>query len=226
MGKKRIVAGIVVLAVIAGGGIIGYRAYRAQAANEASCASITAQIDERGATIVVPGAEPVTTIIGDSYTSGDGLENYRDSWAFQYAAITGSETHIAGVGRTGYINGGFCGGQTYTERLPKEIGSTLIVQGGLNDAGEPGDDILKAASKLLASVERVETVVVVGPVDVPGRDGEAKIDAALAEAADAAGRRYVSALGWKIQLQADGTHPSEKGAKEFAALLAREIVVS
>lgn len=218
----RVIAGATAVILAIGGGAAGYRAYNTQAATAKSCAAVNKQILDRGEAVTIPGTEPATYILGDSYTAGDGLEEYRDGWAYQYAQLTGTFTSVAGVGQTGYVNGGYCGGQTFAERLPKAT-STLIIQGGLNDSENTADEIRNAATALLASVTTTETVILVGPLDVNGYDNEATVDKILKAAATDADRVYVSALNWDVELQEDGVHPNEKGAHEYATLLAQAL---
>jgi acyl-CoA thioesterase-1 len=63
-------------------------------------------------------------------------------------------------------------------------------------------------------------VVIVGPVDAPGRDGEAAVDRALSKAAKASGRQYVSALDWDLEFLPDRAHLTPAGHATFAANVA------
>ncbi|WP_212719153.1 hypothetical protein, partial [Blastococcus sp. CCUG 61487] len=62
---------------------------------------------------------------------------------------------------------------TYGERVDDDWidADTVVVQGGVNDvlAGRP-DDVAAAAGDLLAELEDVPTVLLVGPPNLPGAD--------------------------------------------------------
>jgi hypothetical protein len=122
---------------------------------------------------------------------------------------------VRGIGRTGFVNGGYCGNQSFPLRVRQVVADNpqmVIVEGGLNDAGQSG--IGAAARAVLAKIPATIRVVVIGPTDAPGRSGADKktIDRELAAAA---GTRYVSPLRWQLQF---GSGESAGGVAPPAAL--------
>ncbi|MDL5352335.1 SGNH/GDSL hydrolase family protein [Microbacterium sp. zg-YB36] len=217
-----IVAGIVVVAVVAAAGVFVVRKASSVATVAALCDSIRDQVDERGAVIEVPGESPPLGILGDSWTTGDTLAEYRDAWPFVLADETGGEVVVAGQGGTGFSNAGYCGDGAFPARvraLASAQPGRVIVAGGLNDVGLDATGIRSGFSATLDALDGIP-VVVVGPVDVPGREGEAEVDATLSEACDDLGVPYVSALGWEVETGADGVHPTAGGARQYAELVA------
>lgn len=205
----RVIISAVVGLAIVGGGTAGALKIRDNITENQKCESVKPQ----RATIHVSDARPRVAILGDSYTAGDGLDNRKQGWAYQIG------TELAGVGRTGFVNGGYCGNDTYGERAAAVLAlkpDTLIIQGGLNDWETP-DKVQAAATSLLAKTASVPRVVILGPPDVPGRDGEAAVDSALKAAADAAHVQYVSTLHWKLDFLPDNTHLTPAGHAAFAA---------
>lgn len=152
-------------------------------------------------------------VLGDSYTAGDGLADRKQGWAYKI----GSD--LAGVGGTGFVNGGSCGNHTYGERLDAVLAlnpETLIIQGGLNDSRSSGK-VADAAFSVLDRAKNVPNVVLVGPPNVLGRAGEEEVDAGLRAAATAANVEYISALSWDLEYLQDATHLTSTGHADFAA---------
>jgi hypothetical protein len=84
---------------------------------------------------------------------------------------------VRGIGRTGFVNGGNCGNQSFPTRVDEVVADDpemVIVEGGLNDAGQSG--IGAAAREVLARIPATIRVVVVGPTDAPGRSGDGQTD--------------------------------------------------
>ena len=92
-----------------------------------------------------------------------------------------------------------------------------IIEGGLNDAGQPA--IGAAASGVLAMIPDGICVVVIGPTDAPARSAADKqvIDRELAAAA---GKRYISPLGWPLEFGPDGIQMTAEGNRQLADHLA------
>lgn len=199
-----LVAALVVAAAVAGAWL-----WKRESKQAVACEVVTADAEAGKAFVTI--REPVrVAVLGDSYTAGQWLENQRDGWAFQVGDL------VAGVGGTGYVNGGFCGDGTYAERIAAVVDAnpeTLVIQGGLNDTGK---DVTDAADDLLAMVPDEVRVVVVGPVDAPERDDEADVDATLSTVAGQHGAEYVSALDWDLPFLDDGLHLTEAGHLLFA----------
>jgi hypothetical protein len=71
---------------------------------------------------------------------------------------------VRGIGRTGFVNGGTCGNQSFPTRVDEVVADDpemVIVEGGLNDAGQSG--IGAAAREVLARIPATIRVVVVWP---------------------------------------------------------------
>jgi lysophospholipase L1-like esterase len=185
-----------------------------------ACGGLRAYIAERGVMQHSDAGPQSVAVIGDSYAAGDGLEDRTDAWAYSIGRT------ISGVGSTGFVNGGYCGTDSYATRIGQVISAapdTLIIQGGLNDTTAGRDAVRKAASDVLGKASAVRRVIVVGPADVPKRDGEADVDVALAEAASSAGREYVSMLGFSGEYLPDGVHLTAAAHDRFAEVVAAAI---
>lgn len=206
----RVIAGAVAAVALAGGGNFVATKVQLSVVEGQRCEMVKARLP------IVHVSDSSVAILGDSYTAGDELDDRRQGWAY----MVGSD--IAGVGRTGFVNGGYCGNHTYGERLDSVLAlkpKTLIIQGGLND-WQAADKVADAAGALLARTGSVPRVVMVGPPDVPGRDGEAAVDQALRSAVSISDAEYVSALDWDLEFLPDQTHLTPAGHAAFAANVA------
>lgn len=223
-GKVALIA-----AVVVGVGVSGVAAavpIRSAIANAEGCEAVTAYLEENGAVQTVGDGPTRVTVLGDSYSAGDGLVTAggtRDErWVNVYAETAGATVTLDAVGMTGFVNGGFCGGQEYTSRAatlaaPADM---VIVQGGVNDWQASPADVRDAAADLLDAVPDGTPVVVVGPATTPERGALPDIDAALEDAAVEHGACYVSALDWDLPMLPDGLHMTAAGHAEYAAHIA------
>lgn len=206
-------AGAAAITLLVGGAHAGYRAHQ----NSQACKVIEQQLTDRGPVIRIAGSGMTVAVIGDSYSSGDGLDDYTMAWPHAFATDTGYALRVSGIGSTGFSNRGVCGDSPFSSRLSVTSGADLvIVQGGLNDTSSP-DEVPIAAEELLREIE-APRVVVVGPVDAPAVEGEEAVDLALQEAAVDAGAEYISALDWQLTFGPDRTHLDPSGHREFAKL--------
>lgn len=193
---------------------------------ERGCQMVTALNAARG-----DRSAPVTTgmgtvvVLGDSYAQGVGLPDPRNqAWPAWYGRSTRTTVWVDAVGATGIVSGGYCGGQSFATRLPEVFThhpNHVIVQSGLNDLYVKPNVLGAATSQLLAALTATPDVSVVGPT-LPPRFDPARVRAAdttMAEATTRAGRRYVSALNWRLPWQHDQVHPTAVGHLEFAHLL-------
>ena len=93
-------------------------------------------------------------VLGDSYWVGTTLPNpQRQAWDVLLAKREHWNLKVRGVGRTGFVNGGYCGNQSFSTRVAEVLADhpqLVIIEGGLNDAGQPG--IGAAAQALLAMI--------------------------------------------------------------------------
>jgi lysophospholipase L1-like esterase len=209
----RIVAGAVAALTLVGGGSFAASTVKNNIEQAQKCESIKARLP------IVHLSDSSVAILGDSYTAGDVLEDRRQGWAY----AIGSD--LAGVGGTGFVNGGYCGNHTYGERLDSVLAlhpQTLIIQGGLNDWETP-DKVADAAAAVLERADDVPHVIVIGPPNVPGRDGEDRVDQALRVAVSMSDAKYVSALDWDLDFLPDKTHLTPAGHATFAANVASAI---
>ncbi len=193
-------------------------------ATQQLCQELEAQIKASGEIVRMRSDAPTAVILGDSYSSGDLLEKRTDGWAYVLGEAEGWDIRVAGVGYTGYVNPGPCGSHVFASRISRatmDEPAMLIVQGGLNDWQAKPQDVEAAAGRLLKSVKDLPTVVVVGPPNAPARaEPMPEIDAALARAASAAGRQYISTIGWDLEFLPDGLHLTKAGHAKFASLVA------
>lgn len=215
--KKWGIALATVLASVAlPGAYLTHKTYKDHQFQAQACEVIKQQAADRGSTVSIPGSGLKVALIGDSYSSGDTLEDYRDAWPFVFAYDTGYSVTLSGVGWTGYVNGGVCEKDAFATRVSSTQGADLvIIQGGQNDVTTP-DAVESAATELIESID-APRVLLVGPTDAPAIEGEGDIDRALAAAATATGAEYVSALDWHLAFGPDKGHPSPEGHKQFAS---------
>lgn len=213
-GSRFVVSFIASVVIIAGGGAAAVQ-IKDNITNGQRCETVKARIAETGA--VVHGTGPAgTAALGDSYAAGDWLDDRSKGWAYSVAE------NVAGVGLTGYTNGGYCGDGSFSDRLSQVTDlrpSTLIIQGGLNDSEASGRNIEDAADDLLEQVADIQTVVLVGPTNAPAKSDLAKVDRALAAAAAKHRREYISALTWDLEFLPDRLHLTPAGHAEFADLV-------
>lgn len=214
-----VVGSCVVLALIVGGIFVARKAQSA-ATIAALCTSIQTQITERGAVIDVPGQGERVGVLGDSWATGDTLSDYRNAWPFVAAEISGGHLIVAGQGGTGFANAGYCDDGVFAVRavaLASEMPDRVIVAGGLNDVGRDAEAITAGVQATLAALGVPS--IVVGPVDVPGREGELEVDAVLRDECQKLGVPYYSALDWPVEIGADGVHPTDLGSRQYADLI-------
>lgn len=214
--SRRVVIPLI-LAVVLGVGLVGWFVIKPAMAGAERCSLVEDMIASNGGPVVKTNDEsPKVAILGDSYTAGDGLDNRRDAWSYKIGNL------VAGIGGTGFDNGGPCDHQSYAERVNDVLTlrpDVLIIQGGLNDVEHP-DKVQAAASYLLDKAASVPTVIVVGPVDAPGLSNEEEVDRALSSAATKASRTYVSALAWELPFLPDAVHLTQEGHAAFASYVA------
>ncbi|MDJ1114717.1 SGNH/GDSL hydrolase family protein [Microbacterium dauci] len=166
------------------------------------------------------GPEPVT-VLGDSYSAGDTLSDRGHRWTDVLVELEPNVTvTLDAVPFTGYANAGACGANAFTDRVERAAASegALVIQGGLNDVFADPAALERAADDVLTAAGTTQ-VVVIGPIDVPGREREEQVDAALRAAADAHGADYVSALDWDVPIAEDGVHPTVAGDRRYAELV-------
>lgn len=236
MGNKRaaiVGASFAAAALLAAGGFVSVKAYSAQEAERAKAEACTLinqteslYAKQRQA---AAGVSPDIAVLGDSYA--EGLYIYSPLAAFPYALgkKRGSHVTVHGVGGTGYVAGGPCGGQHLATRLDAALAAhprMLIVQAGINDRGKTG--VGDAAETLFAEAKRKSpetAIVAVGPF-APAAATGVELDQVAAEvekAARAADVVYVDPRGWSFPLTEDKLHPTETGHIKIGQRLAAEL---
>ena len=215
MRGSRFVASFIASLVILAGGTTAAVQVKDNVTNGQRCEAIQSRIAETGEVVQGRGAAG-TVALGDSYAAGDWLDDRTQGWAYMVAK------DVAGVGLTGYTNGGYCGDGSFSERLSTVTDlrpSTLIIQGGLNDSEASAHQIETAASDLLEDVADIPTVILIGPTNAPAKSDLAKVDRALAAAAKDHQREYISALEWDLEFLPDRLHLTPAGHVGFADLV-------
>lgn len=185
------------------------------------CKAVQADIQRDGAVVTLGGGGQRVAILGDSWAHGDVIENRANGWAHLLA--TGRTIQLDAIGATGFVNGGFCGGQEYAARIHEVLDArpdVLIIQGGLNDDSVDPQEVQAAAEHLIDAADGVvHRIILIGPVDVPACTHERDIDAALDRAATSHDAEYVSTLDWPVEIGPDGMHMTENGHREYAQMV-------
>lgn len=190
-----------------------------------ACDRVRAYAKQTGAVQRLGDGSRVVTVLGDSYSTGDTLENRDDAWTYRLAADLPATVDVIAQGGTGFVNAGFCGDGTFAARagdVPDDD-SLLIIEGGLNDVGRPSGSVERAARQLLSDFSGRD-VVLVGPVNAPATTGEQEVDRELRRAAGDYDVQYVSALGWSgISFGPDRKHMTPAGHAVYAQGVAAAI---
>ncbi len=214
------------LVVVAAAGIGAYVVYRHHeeansltSTNAGQCEA--ADAEGRGMTGPFAFGSTRVDVLGDSYAVGTTLPDpQHQAWDVLLAQREHWNLTVRGIGRTGFVNGGYCGDQSYPTRVQQVLADRpqlIVVEGGNNDAGQSG--VGAAVRAILAKIPASVRVVVVGPTDAPGRDASDQQSTNQALGA-AVGHRYISALGWKLDYGPDHIHMTPKGNRQLAAHLA------
>lgn len=185
------------------------------------CDDIRAYQDRYGEVETLGDGPEQITVLGDSYSAGDTLDDRGHRWTDLLVELDPDLTvTLDAVPFTGFANAGACGPNAFTDRIERVAGADgpLVIQGGLNDVFAEPETLARAADEVLTAAA-AEQVVVIGPIDVPGRTGEVQVDAALRAAADAHGAHFVSALDWDVPIAADEVHPTAAGDRRYAELV-------
>ena len=190
------------------------------------CDQVQADISSRGEVVTVGSGPLKVAVLGDSYTAGDLMDNYRDGWAYKMPAALSATVSVAGVGSTGFTAGGPCGDQSYPERVKTAVRTNpdvLLIQGGLNDSDSDPNMVGAKADFVLRQAGAIKRVIVIGPVSAPAKSNLAAIDQQLAAAAKLNKREYVSALDWNLEFLPDRVHLTPAGHAEFARRVAAAV---
>lgn len=210
-----IVAAVIVLGVLAAGGV--FLANRAQA-QAAACAAVTdleaANQDRRDA---AKSAGASIAFLGDSYTQGQKLDDPLTAFPYVAAKDLGASPTVNGRGGSGFVFDGPCADSRYADRIKAVLRTepqTLVIQGGINDLGRGGQE--QAARELLTLAERRlpdAKLVLVGPADAPGLD-QSEVDQTaegMRRAAESSGAVFVDLRELPIEFLPDRVHATEAG---------------
>jgi lysophospholipase L1-like esterase len=218
--------GLLVVAVVAVG---VWSAAREDPEDVAPCWAVLEAERDLGPGPLTSGS-PTIAVLGDSFSLGIGVAGPEEAWPAALGQRLGAEVVVDGVGGTGFTTRGFCPENpvAYGERVDADPpdAEVVVVQGSVNDAlgGRP-DEVGAAAEELLADLEDVRIVVVVGPAVIPAAEtAELQvIDAGLRAAAEDAGRPYVPLLDAGIEILPDRVHPTVAGQQRIGELVAAAI---
>ena len=189
-------------------------------AERARCERLTTSLKRYGEVKTFGDRGLSIGVIGDSYTAGEGLQDRSARWVARLAEMLPAQVEASGVGFTGFVSPGPCGGQRYATRTDRvQDASIVLLEGGLNDLWASQERVLAGVDDLVRRFDG-NRVIVIGPVDVPARTGEQEVDAALEQGALAAGAEYVSMLPLETSYLPEGVHLTETGHYEFARRVA------
>jgi lysophospholipase L1-like esterase len=219
MRARWIATAVAATALLAGGAVAAVSLTRA-ASEPPGCDDIRAYQERYGEVETLGHGSRTVAVIGDSYSAGDALSDRGSRWTDVLAEIGPDLTvRLDGIPFTGFVNSGACGPNAFPERIDRVVDASddvLLIQGGLNDVYAEPENVAAAARDVLAAADGVEHVVLIGPVDVPGREGEREIDEVLARAAQQTGVDYVSTLEWELPMARDRVHPTAEGHRLYA----------
>ncbi|GAB3268161.1 hypothetical protein B5M43_001990 [Microbacterium sp. MEC084] len=230
MRHRRILAAVLAASALAAGGAVAAVSLTRAEDAPPGCDDIRAYQQRFGEIERLGAGDRELTVLGDSYSAGDSLRDRGRRWTDALPALEpGLTVELDAIAFTGYVNTGGCGPNSFRDRIDRavaEVDRTLVIQGGLNDVYAQPATLERAASAVLDAARAVDRVVVVGPVDVPGREGEAAVDGVLADAAEARGLAYVSTLDWDLPVGPDRVHLTAEGHRAYAERLRDALVVA
>lgn len=188
--------------------------------------------DAVGLQVLKVGPDAEYFVLADSMSAGVGLENSDQVWLRDLAVHSQATVTVDAQEDTGFVNAGACGDHAFRDRIDRLVDArsvegwdTLIVQGGNDDVGADPKKVEAAAVALLSEIPNTpeHQVVLVGPADAPGRQGEREISRALQRAARVSNVGFVPMINIRLEFQPDGIHLTSQGQSIFAAALIRSI---
>lgn len=216
--RRTLLATLAVGAVVAGA-VAAVSFARAQQ-EPPGCDDIRAYQERYGEVETLGSGPREITVLGDSYSAGDTLRARGQRWTDLLPQLEPEvAVRLDAIPFTGFVNRGACGPNAFTDRIARAVAQTegtLVIQGGLNDVFAQPQNVAKAASAVLDGASHVAQVIVIGPVDAPGRDGEAVVDELLAREAASHGAVYVSTLDWDLPFGDDRVHLTAEGHRAYA----------
>lgn len=183
------------------------------------------------ATAAPPAAPQVhsLTVIGDSWTYGQGATNLR-GYAVLAAEQLGWQYHGLGVWGSGYTQVG--GGSTFDQRVDAAAAThpdVLVVEGSLNERNTPVDTLAAAANATLAHLraqaDPTTRILILGATYSPGTPNATidSINATIRQAAARSGLQFLdpAAANWidagNAALWHDPDHPNDAGHQVVAS---------
>ncbi|WP_345750967.1 SGNH/GDSL hydrolase family protein [Microbacterium rhizophilus] len=220
MRTRRIVIAAAAAAVLAAGAAVAVVSITRATAEPPGCDDIRAYQERYGEIETLGHGPRELTVLGDSYSAGDALTDRGQRWTDWLVQLDPELTvRLDAIPFTGFVNRGACGPNAFPDRIARAVEAAddiLIVQGGLNDVYAEPENVARAAREVLKAAEGVDHVVVVGPIDAPGREGEREVDTVLQREAAARGLTYVSTLDWELPFGRDRVHPTAEGHRIYA----------
>lgn len=188
----------------------------------ANCARFAAESVARNS--VVTGKGPRVVVIGDSWSTGYGLDDMRKAWP----AYLDGEVHVAGFSGTGYDEATMhnCGPLAFADRAPGAVrngADQVVLEGGINDANLPLRDTEKGFRRTLQELKGYDVVVLSAPA-VPTRAKRlVRVNNMLRRVSREMGATYIDVFDLKLPYQADHVHPTVRGHRIFGKAVARRI---
>ena len=159
-------------------------------------------------------------VIGDSWSSGFGLQHPQDSWPVR---LSGS-VYVDGFPGSGFsAHASGCADVAYADRAARDLRrgpSLVVVEGGLNDYDQPSAAIAAGFRQLIQRLHGHD-VVVVGPAMAPSRAARVpRVDRLLASLSAKAHVPYYSTVGLRLSYLPDRLHPDQAGSDAFGDAVA------
>ena len=185
------------------------------------CDRFTADSATRASEVTGSGERVV--VIGDSWSTGLGLDRSAGSWPSRLSGTV----HVAGFSGSGFSeHASTCGAVSFADRAPAAVrggADLVVVEGGLNDFDQPDADIRAGFARLMRALKG-EHVVIVGPASAPSRAfAVPHVDALLASLATTYDVPYVRTSDLDLAYLDDRLHLTPVGHQAFGDYVAAQI---
>ena len=207
------------VAALVATGVIAARA----SAHQSKCERFAAASVKRAA--MVTGSGERVVVIGDSWSSGLGLDRPVQSWPSRLAG----RIHVAGFSGSGFsAKSSECGRVSFGDRAPAALkggADLVVVEGGLNDYDRSRAEIKAGFARVMRAAAPYRTVVV-GPATAPARAAKVpRVDRLLAHLSEKYGVPYVSTVDLKLPYLDDRLHLTPAGHRAFGDAVAARIAL-